>query len=91
MTYSCVFQGVFRITTNENVEFLVQAANDEEREEWTTAIANAIRRLDIKYKVVIKKEILESDGWGGGGGCISLPVPIYFFRQVNGNLTVWVS
>lgn len=33
------------------MEYLVQAANDEEREEWTTAIANAIRRLDIKYKV----------------------------------------
>lgn len=43
-------EGVFRITTNGNVEYLVQAANDEEREEWTTAIANAIRRLDIKYK-----------------------------------------
>ena len=46
------FQGVFRITTKENVEYLVQAANDEERDEWTTAIANAIRRMDIKYKVV---------------------------------------
>ena len=33
------------------MEYLVQAANDEEREEWTTAIANASRRLDIKYKV----------------------------------------
>ena len=45
------FQAVFRITSKDNVEYLVQAANDEEREEWTTAIANAIRRLDIKYKV----------------------------------------
>lgn len=41
------------------MEYLVQAANDEEREEWTTAIANAIRRLDIKYKVVITNEILD--------------------------------
>ena len=46
-----VFQGVFRITTKENVEYLLQAANEEEREEWTTAIANAVRRLDIKFKV----------------------------------------
>jgi len=43
-------EGVFRITTKDNVEYLVQAANNEEREEWTTAIANVIRRLDIKYK-----------------------------------------
>ncbi|KAJ7363293.1 phosphatidylinositol-3,4-bisphosphate binding [Desmophyllum pertusum] len=43
-------QGVFRITTKENIEYLLQAANEEEREEWTTAIANAVRRLDIKYK-----------------------------------------
>ncbi|CAH3039137.1 unnamed protein product [Porites lobata] len=43
-------EAVFRITSKDNVEYLVQAANDEEREEWTTAIANAIRRLDIKYK-----------------------------------------
>lgn len=47
-----VFQGVFRITTKENVEYLLQAANEEEREEWTTAIANAVRRLDIKSKVI---------------------------------------
>ena len=47
----CVFQGVFRITTKENTEYLLQAANEEEREDWTTAIANAVRRLDIKYKV----------------------------------------
>ena len=46
-----VFQGVFRITTKDNVEYLLQAANEEEREEWTTAIANAVRRLDIKFKV----------------------------------------
>ena len=46
-----VFQGVFRITTKENVEYLLQAANEEEREEWTTAIANTVRRLDIKFKV----------------------------------------
>ena len=46
-----IFQGVFRITTKENIEYLLQAANEEEREEWTTAIANAVRRLDIKFKV----------------------------------------
>ncbi|XP_015757101.1 PREDICTED: pleckstrin-2-like [Acropora digitifera] len=43
-------EGVFRLTTKENVEYLFQAADDNEREDWTTAIANAIRKLDIKYK-----------------------------------------
>ena len=42
------------------MEYLVQAANNEEREEWTTAIANVIRRLDIKYKVIIKWGISKS-------------------------------
>lgn len=40
------------MTTKENVEYLFQAADDNEREDWTTAIANAIRKLDIKYKVI---------------------------------------
>ena len=53
-----MFQGVFRITTKENVEYLLQAANEEEREEWTTAIANAVRRLDIKYKVHVYSLVL---------------------------------
>lgn len=48
----CFSQGVFRLTTKENVEYLFQAADDNEREDWTTAIANAIRKLDIKYKVI---------------------------------------
>lgn len=60
-----VFQGVFRITTKENVEYLLQAANEEEREEWTTAIANAVRRLDIKSKVITSfngAQLIEQEG-----------------------------
>ena len=54
-----MFQGVFRITTKENREYLLQAANEEEREQWTTAIANAVRGLDIKYKVLLSlREIM---------------------------------
>ncbi|XP_078369505.1 pleckstrin-2-like isoform X2 [Oculina patagonica] len=53
-------EGVFRITTKENVEYLLQAANEEEREEWTTAIANAVRRLDIKYKRADSEEVHRS-------------------------------
>ena len=49
---SDAFQGVFRLTTKDNVEYLLQAANSDEREEWTTEIANAIRKLDIKDKVI---------------------------------------
>lgn len=53
-------EGVFRITTKENVEYLLQAANEEEREEWTTAIANAVRRLDIKSKRTDSEEVRRS-------------------------------
>lgn len=53
-------EGVFRITTKENTEYLLQAANEEEREDWTTAIANAVRRLDIKYKCTDPEEVPRS-------------------------------
>ncbi|XP_020608005.1 pleckstrin-2-like [Orbicella faveolata] len=53
-------EGVFRITTKENIEYLLQAANEEEREEWTTAIANAVRRLDIKFKCTDSEEVRRS-------------------------------
>lgn len=53
-------EGVFRITTKENREYLLQAANEEEREQWTTAIANAVRGLDIKYKHTDTEEVPRS-------------------------------
>lgn len=57
-------EGVFRLTTKDNVEYLLQAANSDEREEWTTEIANAIRKLDIKDKQ-IESEMVPKQAYSG--------------------------
>lgn len=60
-----VFQGVFRIIIKENVEYLFQVVNEEECEEWIIVIVNVVRRLDIKFKVIISfngVQFIEQEG-----------------------------
>ena len=44
-------QGVFRLTARDGIEYLLQAANDAERDSWTVAIADVIRKLEAAIRV----------------------------------------
>ncbi|XP_048589831.1 pleckstrin-2 [Nematostella vectensis] len=43
-------EGVFRLTSAVGTEYLIQAANDEERDSWANSIANAIRDSEAKHR-----------------------------------------
>ncbi|KXJ24597.1 Pleckstrin-2 [Exaiptasia diaphana] len=42
------FLSVFRLTSKEGIEYLIQAVNNEERDIWSSAIAECIRKLEAR-------------------------------------------
>ncbi|KAK3699885.1 hypothetical protein QZH41_016555 [Actinostola sp. cb2023] len=54
-------ESVFRLTSREGIEYLIQAVNNEERDKWTNDIAECIRKLearDRKSKVATESKRL---------------------------------
>ncbi|XP_028517615.1 pleckstrin-2 [Exaiptasia diaphana] len=41
-------ESVFRLTSKEGIEYLIQAVNNEERDIWSSAIAECIRKLEAR-------------------------------------------
>lgn len=54
--------GVFRLTAKDGIEYLLQAANDSERDSWTVAIAEIIRKLEAanRWKEASSKSAITS-------------------------------
>ena len=50
---SILLQSVFRLTSREGIEYLIQAVNNEERDKWTNDIAECIRKLEARDRVMI--------------------------------------
>ncbi|XP_031569959.1 pleckstrin-2-like [Actinia tenebrosa] len=50
-------ESVFRLTSKEGIEYLIQAVNDEERNSWANSIAEAIRKIEARdRKFQVEKE-----------------------------------